>query len=396
MRTAILIAGLLLAAAPLAADQASLRDAVRSGDAEAVKALLNAGADPNERDTLGATPLHDAAWFGNEQIVRVLVEGGARVDTAHEEGGSTPLDYAVLRGNATIVRLLLEHGAKSARALFTAAGHGQTEIVRLLIGAGFSVTARDDSGSAPLDLAALQGGGETVRLLLAEGAGRDQPHPGTGAAPLIEAASRGNAGAVAALLEAGADPRVRDRGGWTALRNAVANGRVEAAEQLLEKTKPPASDLPALLRAAAERGDGKMTALLAAHGADPAREALLAMAARNGHLALAETLLGLHVPVDGRDSSGATPLYNAALNGWTAVAALLLRHGASVNSRETESGDTPLYAAASLGHTETALLLLGHGADPNLPNKSGHRAVYAAAANGFPDLAAEIGRRGGR
>ncbi len=386
----------ILAASAMAAVPGSLRDAVRSGDLAAVKALLDAGADVNERDQLGATPLLDAAWYGNEQIVRLLVEGGARVDATHDEGGSTPLDYAVLRGNEAIVHLLLERGAKSKKALHTAAGHGRTEIVRLLIASGMPVDARDDAGFTPLDLAALQGNGETVDSLLVGGARVDVANPGSGATPLGEAAAKGNATGVAALLRAGADPARKDSDGLTPFENAVSGGHLEAARLLLERFPVASGRLSGLLRDAAGRGDAPMVRLLAVRGADPKAGSVLAVAARKGLLQVVKALLELKVPVEQADATGATPLYNAVVGGQVAMVSLLLEHGALVNAREPESGNSALYAACSLGSSEVAIILLDHRADPNLANKTGHRAVYAAASNGYSELAAEVGRRGGR
>ena len=372
-----------------------LREAVRSGDLAAIKNLIDAGADLNERDSLGATPLLDAAWYGNEQIVRMLVEGGARVDAAHEEGGSTPLDYAVLRGNATIARLLIDRGAKSSRALHTAALHGQAEIAQLLIAAGSPCDARDDNGSSPLDLAAMEGNRETVEALLAGGAKVDAPHPATGATPLLEAAGKGNAAAVTVLLRVGADPRRKDREGRTPLENAAEAGRVEVVGSILDHVGDTPSHLSALLRSAAGRGDARLVSLLAARGADLADGAPLNIAARKGFVAVAEALFEFQVSPNRPDSTGATPIYDAAVGGHAAMVSMLIRHGASANVRDGESGDTALYAASSLGHAEVVRILLAHGADPNLPNKAGHRPLYAASSNGYSELATEIHRRGG-
>ena len=65
---------LLLAALLAVSGPKELRDAVKSNDAVRVRTLLNAGIDPNFRDPLGATLLHDAAWNGNQQIAELLLE----------------------------------------------------------------------------------------------------------------------------------------------------------------------------------------------------------------------------------------------------------------------------------------------------------------------------------
>ncbi|HOL70854.1 MAG TPA: ankyrin repeat domain-containing protein, partial [Bryobacteraceae bacterium] len=92
---------LLVCAAP-----AGLHEAVKSGNIERVRALLDAGADVNGRDRLGGTPLHEAIWNGNAAIAALLIERGADVNARHTEAGSTPLHYAVITGRVELVRLL--------------------------------------------------------------------------------------------------------------------------------------------------------------------------------------------------------------------------------------------------------------------------------------------------
>src|SRR5579859_1674410 len=100
----IALGAALLFAPPGAND---LHEAVKSNDAARVKALLDAGADPNKRDRLGATALHDAAWNGYREIVELLLDHHADVNARHLEAGSTPLHYAVIKGHLDIVSLLL-------------------------------------------------------------------------------------------------------------------------------------------------------------------------------------------------------------------------------------------------------------------------------------------------
>src|SRR5688572_9745704 len=59
---------LLLALSCTAGD---LHTAVRAGDLVKVQALLSAGASANERDALGGTPLHDAAWSGELPLIEL-------------------------------------------------------------------------------------------------------------------------------------------------------------------------------------------------------------------------------------------------------------------------------------------------------------------------------------
>jgi ankyrin repeat protein len=72
----------------------------------------------------------------------------------------------------------------------------------------------------------------------------------------------------------------------------------------------------------------------------------------------------------------------------------LLDAGAKVNVVELKSGATPLYEAASLGRLEVVSLLVTRGADPNLADKAGHGALFAAASNGFEETAAWLRAHG--
>ncbi len=89
-----------------------LHVAVRSGDADRVKALLDGGANVNERDSLGGTALHDASWAGDLKMAEMLLARGADPNLPHLEGGSTPLHYAVITNHPEVVELLLLKGQK--------------------------------------------------------------------------------------------------------------------------------------------------------------------------------------------------------------------------------------------------------------------------------------------
>ena len=79
---------------------------------EHVRHFLASGYDPNKRSpTIGKTPLHWAAAYGNAKAVEALLEFGADVDIADNHGGSTALHCAVNNFRKNIVRVLLAAGA---------------------------------------------------------------------------------------------------------------------------------------------------------------------------------------------------------------------------------------------------------------------------------------------
>ncbi|XP_018114353.1 ankyrin repeat domain-containing protein 54 isoform X3 [Xenopus laevis] len=70
-----------------------LREAANGNDLDTVRLLLDQGADPNQRDGLGNTPLHLAACTSHVPVITTLLHGGARVD-ALDRAGRTPLHLA--------------------------------------------------------------------------------------------------------------------------------------------------------------------------------------------------------------------------------------------------------------------------------------------------------------
>ena len=91
--------------------------AAKRGEAEAVRSLLD--TDPSlidARDSDGSSPLHCAAWKGNDQVVSILLERGAShaVENDNDHWGGTPLHAAAHGNNREAARLLLSHGADPA------------------------------------------------------------------------------------------------------------------------------------------------------------------------------------------------------------------------------------------------------------------------------------------
>mmetsp|Transcript_1285 Transcript_1285/g.3884 ORF Transcript_1285/g.3884 Transcript_1285/m.3884 type:complete len:215 (-) Transcript_1285:191-835(-) len=97
------------------------------GDAEGVRLLLQARADPSETDNFGFSALHGAAKHGHGDVASLLLHSGAEVDAVskHRE---TPLHYACKYGREDVARLLLDAGAD--RSVVSAAGVTPVELAR--------------------------------------------------------------------------------------------------------------------------------------------------------------------------------------------------------------------------------------------------------------------------
>ncbi len=154
----------VLAAVCGAASNTVLFDAVRSGDAEKTKALLQ--ADPKlaeARTEDGSTALHLAALEGEAAAARVLLGGGAQVN-ARGLRQETPLHMAMYDGHREVAEVLLASGAE--------------------------VNARNTDGETPLHLAARKGYGDLVELLVDHQADVDAKNR-QDATPLHAAAAAG-------------------------------------------------------------------------------------------------------------------------------------------------------------------------------------------------------------
>jgi ankyrin repeat protein len=89
--------------------------AAQHGHAEIVRLLLDAGEDPNRYNPKGnhahSTPLHQAVWSGQESVVRLLVERGARMDIKDTIYEGTALGWARYGRRDSIAEYLRSRGA---------------------------------------------------------------------------------------------------------------------------------------------------------------------------------------------------------------------------------------------------------------------------------------------
>ena len=89
----------------------TLAEATQQGNLEQARRFLATGADPNAPDSkFGVTPLSWAAMYGDDEIVQLLIEKGAKVNQPNKDG-SFPLHCAAFLGQDAAVRVLLKSGA---------------------------------------------------------------------------------------------------------------------------------------------------------------------------------------------------------------------------------------------------------------------------------------------
>lgn len=140
-------------------------EAATAGDARRVRELVDADrslVDAVARD--GYSPLGLASFFKRTDVVKALLERGAKPSVASRDQGFTPLHSAVANDAGStiheIVRLLLDGGAdpnaksrEGTTPLHSAAFTGDLEIAELLLAHGADPNAADPKGHTPLDVA---------------------------------------------------------------------------------------------------------------------------------------------------------------------------------------------------------------------------------------------------
>ncbi len=186
----------------------SLQGAAALGRAADVAALLAAGADVNQANEEGATPLFIASANGHAEVVTKLLAANASVDRA-ENNGVTPLYIACEQGHAEIVTKLLAANATVDQAdndgvtpLSTACERGHTEVVTIMLAANANANQADNRGITALIVACQHGQDEVVAKLLDANAAVEQAdNEGT---PMFHACENGHLGCVQLLSSYGA------------------------------------------------------------------------------------------------------------------------------------------------------------------------------------------------
>lgn len=313
-----------------------------------------------------STLLHTAIWGGHYDAASLLLDRGANTEatctityrsdfqTRATTGNWTALHLATNLGNDRMVQLLLERGARiqapgnnNVTALHLAAGIGHQQIIESLLNHGAVVDAVDSHGRTALSLAANLGQLEAARLLLSRGAALEL-QLSRERSVLYLAAEGGHTEMVQLLLDRGAAMETVDYEGVTALYAAARYNHPDVIEQLLDRG------------AAIDTKDNNgFTAL---HGA-----------ISWGRVQVAQLLVNRGAGIDIRDNNGLTALHTAAGRGDYEIVLKLLDSGANILAR-TDDGKLPIDISKMRPRNPVTQLLLERGGGGDGGSASGLRA----------------------
>lgn len=173
------------------------------------KDLLLGGADPLDRGSQGAFPIHLAAHRGQDGVLLFLVRKGIDLDCLNAEG-KTPLRIAAHEAHISTVKILLAGGADvnlrtdSRTILQATANHNKAGAIPALVEAGANLEARDNRGLTPLWYSAFHGACAAM-LSLSEMGADVHTKSDLDTTPLHVACHKGEVDAANLLLKWGAD-----------------------------------------------------------------------------------------------------------------------------------------------------------------------------------------------
>jgi ankyrin repeat protein len=201
--------------------------AVNRQDYDVAKALLEKKANPNAANIFGAMPLTEAARLNDAALVTMLLDAGAKVDSANPDD-ETALMQAVKNGNLQMAGKLVDSGANVSRIekfhnntpLIYAAAAGNSAIIKLLLSKGADVKPRALYTDWPSQVTSEP---------------RTQYRPVGGLNALMYSIRGGCYSCVEQLVAAGADVNVPTPEGITPLMLALDNEHNEIATFLMDK-----------------------------------------------------------------------------------------------------------------------------------------------------------------
>ncbi|KAK2703938.1 putative ankyrin repeat protein RF_0381 [Artemia franciscana] len=363
--------------------------AVKYGDIEGVKVIIDEGAEIDAKDVLGKTPLHYAVEkkrtsdIKMTDIVKMLLDNGARIN-AKNRNGETPLHCAIEKKNIIMTELLLRHGAHvNARdnndlsPLHVAAWEGCLQTVDYLLNYGADISAEDKTRRTPIFYAIWKGDLKTTRLLLTRKPNlKDRPH-------LLNIASqKGCIEIVQALLENNADINASDSNGLTALHFTASREPDYDIDfddiKDIFSLKPRQTSYPNAYVSynTIYKPLSDMVTSFFNHNINAIHMPVIGPEILRREIA--KLLLSKGANIDAQDVKGATSLHHAIDNGHKDLVEALLEYNPNVNLVTKNKNGSPFLTSVLKGNVEVITMLLNKGADINAKLECGSTALHIA------------------
>ncbi|XP_020239340.1 ankyrin-1 isoform X1 [Cajanus cajan] len=328
----------------------------------------------------GRTLLHHAILCGNVEAVRVLLECGADVESPVKTTSKTeflPIHMASRLGFPTVIQCLIDFGCdlnsttdSGDTALMICAKCKQEECVKVLTKAGADFGLVNISGQSASSIAESnkwslgfqQAVLDTIRK------GKIPKSSNTTFSPLIFVAQAGDTEALKIVIESGEfDLDYQDDSGFSAVMHTASNGHVDSFRLLVYAG--------ADVKLCNKSGETAITLSEMNHNCDLFEKVMLEFELEKGNI----------------NAGGFYALHRAARRGDLDAVTLLTSKGYDVNAPDGEDY-TPLMLAAREGHASICKLLISHGAHCNAKNARGETALLLARkfAGGKNDAEAVI------
>jgi ankyrin repeat protein len=149
--------------------------AAKFDDISTVKALVSKGVSPNTVDSKGDPMLILAIWDKSNNVITYLISNKSTDVDLSNKSGETPLMIASINGNMPVVKSLVEQRQAQINhigwtPLHYAASRGQMEVAEYLILKGATIDSLSQSNTTPLMMAVISGNESLIKLLLDKGA----------------------------------------------------------------------------------------------------------------------------------------------------------------------------------------------------------------------------------
>ena len=362
----------------------ALSEAVRRGDYELVKYMLERGARIHPSGVNRSPLVQASGERGVEHagIVELLLERGAFTDKADGYSNRNALQNAAYRGSLSTVRMLLERGAdvnfqdsSSRTASYTPLMYAclakDFDKVYTLIENGANPSIRDQNGSTALIHASRRGGERIMSLLLQHGA-KANDVDNLGASAFLRAIENGcSADVIKLLLGHGADTKIVVRGPFGCHDNALVHASAASDAGVVKLLMDYGHDVNA-------RGCSGMTPLLSAVRSLPPHRHT---ADHEERVQVIRCLVDNGAALEEAGDAGLSPLMLAFENGDAEVVRLLIDKGADIH-RKNKKGWSAIHYAARMGEKGIVNMLLVRGADIDAKDSDGNTPLAIAKRYG--------------